>query len=254
MKLEGWKETLISKAGKEILIKSVVQAIPQYAMSIFKIPTSICKSMERKIASFWWSNSESKTGQHWKRWDILKTRKDKGGLGFKDLMDFNKAMLGKQAWRIAQNRVHMWSRLLKGLYYPDKSFFHAKKGSRPSWGWQSILYGREAISGSVSWSIGNGETVNIREDPWLKRGIIGGPANVNDPSFVADLILKQNAMWDESTLRRVFDEELVKEISSIPLNLPLGKDKLIWTGKQSGDYTIKNGYNVIRDKVPPTFL
>jgi len=41
IKLEGWKENLISKAGKEILINTMVQALLQYAMSIFKIPFSM---------------------------------------------------------------------------------------------------------------------------------------------------------------------------------------------------------------------
>lgn len=52
MKLDVWKENLISKSGKEILIKSIVQAIPQYAMSIFRLPASICISIEKKIARF----------------------------------------------------------------------------------------------------------------------------------------------------------------------------------------------------------
>jgi len=51
-KLEGWKEKLISKVRKEVLIKTVIQALPQYAMSIFKIPTSICRAIEKRIASF----------------------------------------------------------------------------------------------------------------------------------------------------------------------------------------------------------
>jgi len=46
MKLEDWKEKLLSKAGKEILTKAVVHALPQYAMSIFKIPISVCKAIE----------------------------------------------------------------------------------------------------------------------------------------------------------------------------------------------------------------
>lgn len=76
MKLEGWKGNLISKAGKEILIKTVVQASPQYAMSICKIPVSICRAIEKRIAAFWWRNSESKAGLHWRRWELLKLRKE----------------------------------------------------------------------------------------------------------------------------------------------------------------------------------
>lgn len=89
MKLESWKENLLSKVGKEILIKSVVQAIPQYAMSVFKIPVSICKAIEKQIANFWWRNNNKSTGLHWKRWKTLKALKKEGGLGFKDLNAFN---------------------------------------------------------------------------------------------------------------------------------------------------------------------
>lgn len=63
-KLAGWKENLISKGGKEFLLKSVVQALPQYAMSIFKILVSICKSVEQKIAKFWWQNHSTRSGIH----------------------------------------------------------------------------------------------------------------------------------------------------------------------------------------------
>jgi hypothetical protein len=38
MKTNGWKEKLLSVGGKKILFKSAVQAIPMYAMSVFKIP------------------------------------------------------------------------------------------------------------------------------------------------------------------------------------------------------------------------
>ena len=38
----GWKEKYISKAGREVPIKTVAQAIPIYPMSMFKIPKKIC--------------------------------------------------------------------------------------------------------------------------------------------------------------------------------------------------------------------
>ena len=53
-KLAGWKEKLLSKAGKEVLIKAVAQAIPTYTMSCFKIPDSLCDEMTNLISNFWW--------------------------------------------------------------------------------------------------------------------------------------------------------------------------------------------------------
>ena len=53
-KLQGWKEKILSQAGKEILLKAVVQAIPTFAMSFFKLPVGLCKEIEMQIRKFWW--------------------------------------------------------------------------------------------------------------------------------------------------------------------------------------------------------
>jgi hypothetical protein len=51
-KTKGWKEKLLSKGVKEVLIKSVAQAVPIYAMMVFKIPKNICKGISDFIAQF----------------------------------------------------------------------------------------------------------------------------------------------------------------------------------------------------------
>nr|XP_027083472.1 uncharacterized protein LOC113705760 [Coffea arabica] len=52
-KLRGWKEKLLSNAGKEVLLKSVVLAMPTYAMAYCKLPKTLCKNICKEMANFW---------------------------------------------------------------------------------------------------------------------------------------------------------------------------------------------------------
>jgi len=61
-KLEGWKERFLSQAGREILLKAVVQAIPTYAMSVFQLPKTLCKQLNSLMSNFWWNHNRSPKG------------------------------------------------------------------------------------------------------------------------------------------------------------------------------------------------
>ena len=55
-KLQGWKEKLLSQAGREVLLKAVVQAIPAFAMGCYKLPSGLQNDIEMMIRKFWWAN------------------------------------------------------------------------------------------------------------------------------------------------------------------------------------------------------
>ena len=63
-KVMGWKEKNISKAGREVLIKTVAQAIPTYSMSMFKIPKRICDDINSVLAKYWWGQTRDEKKIH----------------------------------------------------------------------------------------------------------------------------------------------------------------------------------------------
>ena len=54
----GWKEKLISKARREVLIKIISQAIMIYSMSLYKIPKAVGDSINATLAKYWWGQTK----------------------------------------------------------------------------------------------------------------------------------------------------------------------------------------------------
>lgn len=51
-RIQSWDGMLLNRSGKEILLKTVSQSIPNYAMSIILIPLEMCKEMEQMMCDF----------------------------------------------------------------------------------------------------------------------------------------------------------------------------------------------------------
>ena len=87
-RINVWKEKMLSMGGKEILINSIAQAVPVYAMMVFKIPKNICNGITSTISQFWWGDDDEHKRIHWQEWWKLCMPKGKGGMGFRDLQSF----------------------------------------------------------------------------------------------------------------------------------------------------------------------
>ena len=157
----GWEERYISKAGREILIKIVAQAIPTYSMSLFKLPRSICDNINSLVARYWWGQNQEERKIHWIKWSRMCNSKMKGGMGFKELHAFNLAMLTKQAWRLIHNNGSLFYRVYKARYFPNTSFLDAELGNNPSFVWRSLLAARDIIQAGSRWTIGDGRNVLV---------------------------------------------------------------------------------------------
>ena len=59
-RIQGWDKKLLSKGGKEVLLKTVAQTLPNYAMSVFLLPIDLCQQLERMMCKFWWKTNSKK--------------------------------------------------------------------------------------------------------------------------------------------------------------------------------------------------
>ena len=73
-KLKGWKEKLLSQARGEILITAVIQAIPTFTMSCFKLPKGLINEIESLIRKFWWGYRGEQRKIYWVSWEKLSSK------------------------------------------------------------------------------------------------------------------------------------------------------------------------------------
>ncbi|KAK2368688.1 hypothetical protein QL285_081866 [Trifolium repens] len=85
-KLTAWKASLLSMAGRVQLVKSVIQSMLIYSISVYSWPTGLIKEVEKSIRNFIWSGDVDKR----KRWNSAKKKKK----NVRDsVSDFNKSRL-----------------------------------------------------------------------------------------------------------------------------------------------------------------
>lgn len=96
-KLGGWKGALLNQASKVQLVQSVLQNLPVYFMSVFKMSVSVSKSLEKIQRDFLWSGASEKKRMALVAWNRVCSPRLQGGLGIKSLKLMNQALMGKLA-------------------------------------------------------------------------------------------------------------------------------------------------------------
>ncbi|CAN1810722.1 Uncharacterized mitochondrial protein AtMg00310 [Linum perenne] len=190
-------------------------------MSCYRVSNTVCSSLDSLMCKFWWGEVGDQRKIKWRSWKKLCTPQEEGGLGFRDFQSFNQALLAKQSWWILTEPNLLLSRVLKGRYFLSSNFLNATKRSHPSWGWQSILYGRDLLLPGLIWQIGLNTHLSILERPWVPSS--AGPCYPAPRVPTLELrhlrisSLFWNGGWNGPRLKELFDSTSVQAILSIPL-------------------------------------
>ena len=214
-------------------------------MSCFLRPVSLCKKIQSVLTRFWWDGSDSRKKICWISWENLTKPKSLGGLGFRDIQDFNKALLGKLAWKLLTKQDCLLSRILLGKYCHADSFLRVPCSSSASHGWRGITAGRDVIIQHLGKMIGNGNSTKLWHEPWLSVSTptsISGPVTIDEKDLkVSDIMTRETRMWNKEALLKHLPH-LVEEILFIQPSSTGPEDGYVWLLNPSGEYSSKSGY------------
>jgi hypothetical protein len=201
---------------------------------------------------FWWGHKENDKRIHWMNWSKMGIPKSKGGMGFRDLTSFNKALLAKQFWRLWKTPNSLVAQLMRAKYHPDCSILKAPLSKKPSFAWRSIQSASGLIRDGLIWRIGNGEKVRIWQDKWIPRPstfkIQSPPVILNSMATVGELIDKESKEWNKSLLENIFSEEESKLILALPISQTGQEDIQLWRGTSTGAFTVRSAYHFHKER------
>lgn len=63
--MHSWNNIFLSQASKKVLLKAIIQSIPTYTISVFKLPKKLCCKITQIMSTFWWGNNGLEKKVHW---------------------------------------------------------------------------------------------------------------------------------------------------------------------------------------------
>jgi len=246
-RINAWKGRALSKAGKEVMIKSMLQSIPSYIMSIYLLPNSVIDDIEKMINAFWWGGRSNNRRIKWMAWERVACPKEFGGMGFRNFKAFNLSMVAKQGWSFLSKHDSLVARVFKSRYFPRSSFLGAKLGNNPSFAWRSIWNSRQLLLYGYRWTIGHGQPVSVMNDPWV-RGVhdcwVQSPQSQDVHSLrVSDLIANEERVWDIDKIESLFSDDIVQAILDTPLFAEVQNDRIVWMMERAGGILLRLAIN-----------
>ena len=243
----------MSQAARSIMVRSVLQSIPCYTTSLYLLPNSVIAKINSIISGFWWGNKNNQNSMHWLKWSKVCKDVDDGGMGFKDIISFNKAMLSKQLWRIISNPKSLVSNTLQSLYFPEVNINEAPVLKKASPIWKSLQSNIPLLNLGARKEIVNGESTFFWNSPWIPR--IGAfkilskrPNHLSTTQKVSEYINNDLNSWNKQLLSQVLNRSEFNIVSSISLSTG-SEDNWIWHFEKNHVYSVKSSYQVYTENM-----
>ncbi|KAG5577642.1 hypothetical protein H5410_057776 [Solanum commersonii] len=248
-KLAKWKSQYLSLGGRLTLIKSIMDDQPTYMMSLFPLPVSIEKKINKARRVFLWQGNKEKKGYNLVKWDKVTLSKEQGGLGIKKLRAHNRSLLKKWLWRFCCEDMALWRRFISQIYGLLNSWMTEEvTGTFGCSVWQTIRRLWFSFSNNLKYKIGNVEKTNF----WNELCIGEENLKTTFPDVSLQQMDKVAQVWSPQGWNLIFRRALndweinrmveLLQVLNFFLGVNAGPDMPVWKLHNKGSFTVKSCY------------
>lgn len=167
-RIDSWVNKSLNHAGRLQLIKVVLFGIQGYWSSHLSLPKFALKKIQSLFVNYLWSGSCTSVKQVKVSWHECCYPKSEGGLGLRDLCDWNRATFLFHLWRILQpNNNSLWITWFKRVYLKRKALWTMEIPSKTPWCIRKILQVRPLALRYIRYLVGANSSFYFWNDPWL---------------------------------------------------------------------------------------
>ncbi|XP_026377925.1 uncharacterized protein LOC113272281 [Papaver somniferum] len=145
----------------------------------------------------------------------------------------------------------LWTCILRAKYLRNRSFWSISKPQKCSTTWAAILESRSLLKKGCMWLIGNGESITIRDEPWIPsihdHTIPGITENSDHLIKGQQLINPETKEWNTNIIENAFDQFTATQIKKIYINKE-AKDRLIWKLTPHGNFTPQSFQKLLMER------
>ncbi|XP_057761477.1 uncharacterized protein LOC130981788 [Arachis stenosperma] len=111
-KLSLWKVKTLNKAGKLVLIKSVLNSLPIYYLNLYKMLKAVAEKLISLQRRFLCSKENGRNGIPLVKWEVVMAPKKAGGMRIGDAVIRNTVLLFKWWWRFSKEDCPLWKKVV----------------------------------------------------------------------------------------------------------------------------------------------
>ncbi|XP_038995029.1 uncharacterized mitochondrial protein AtMg00310-like [Hibiscus syriacus] len=248
-KLSGWKARTPLLAGRIVLAKSALAAIPTYTLQTAVLLESTCLAIERIIHRFIWGSTSSRGGIHLVKWqDVCKPISD-GGLGFRKIDKLNNIFLIKLAFHIITKRESLWVRFIRTKYKCDQGVPLELCNFTCSRLWKGLSIVWNDVRSTLIYSIGSSTDTDFWFDLWIVD--IGPLVEHVNTEYISSIqhmsvasMAASNGDWRWQEFDHLLPLDVILRIARIKtLDNRLSSDTIGWRGDKNIIFSVKFAYN-----------